>query len=105
MLCIAGYSFSLTWITNPRGEVELLYCVLSLGTFERVAPEWMKETLIFSTSMCNVFFEKAKKIGNSEEDSKEKRKREKDDDGKQKEAGRHIAWPDGAVAAPPPRSS
>ncbi|KAK4428184.1 hypothetical protein Salat_1587400 [Sesamum alatum] len=97
----SGYSFSLTWITNPSGEVELLYRVLSLGTFERVAPEWMKETLIFSTNMCKVFFERAKKIGNSEEDSKGN----DDDDGKQKEAGRHITWPDGAVAAPPPRSS
>lgn len=59
---IAGYSFSLTWITNSHGEVELLYRVLSLGTFERVAPEWMKETLMFSTSMCSVFFERVSRV-------------------------------------------
>ncbi|KAI3454307.1 hypothetical protein Pfo_010970 [Paulownia fortunei] len=58
----SGYSFSLTWITNSCGEVELLYRVLSLGTFERVAPEWMKETLMFSTSMCSVFFERVSRV-------------------------------------------
>ncbi|KAL8041736.1 hypothetical protein ABFX02_09G003300 [Erythranthe guttata] len=58
----SGYSFSLTWITNSKGEVELLYRVLSLGTFERVAPEWMKETLVFSTSMCSVFFERVSRV-------------------------------------------
>ncbi|CAA0821003.1 titan9 [Striga hermonthica] len=46
----SGYSFSLTWIKNLRGEVELMYNVLSLGTIERVAHEWMKETIIFSTN-------------------------------------------------------
>ncbi|KAK6123628.1 hypothetical protein DH2020_042627 [Rehmannia glutinosa] len=58
----SGYSFSLTWIPNSRGEVELLYRVLSLGTFERVAPDWMKETLMFSTSMCSVFFERVSRV-------------------------------------------
>ncbi|KAL2504854.1 titan9 [Abeliophyllum distichum] len=64
-LCISalhqssGYSFSLTWINTSGGEAELVYRVLSLGTFERVAPEWMRETLMFSTSMCPVFFERA----------------------------------------------
>ncbi|KAL0417330.1 UNVERIFIED_CONTAM: hypothetical protein Slati_3564900 [Sesamum latifolium] len=59
----SGYSFSLTWInSNPGGEVEVVYRVVSLGTFERVAPEWMKETLIFSTSMCNVFFERVSRV-------------------------------------------
>ncbi|PIN17519.1 hypothetical protein CDL12_09830 [Handroanthus impetiginosus] len=61
----SGYSFSLTWITNSHGETELLYRVLSLGTFERVAPEWMKETLMFSTSMCSVFFERVSRVINS----------------------------------------
>ncbi|XP_011072058.1 uncharacterized protein LOC105157350 isoform X2 [Sesamum indicum] len=58
----SGYSFSLTWINTGGGEVEVVYRVLSLGTFERVAPEWMKETLIFSTSMCNVFFERVSRV-------------------------------------------
>ncbi|KAH6809360.1 hypothetical protein C2S51_027143, partial [Perilla frutescens var. frutescens] len=60
----SGYSFSLTWITNIHGEVELLYRVSSLGAFERVAPEWMKETLMFSTSMCNVFFKRVSRVIN-----------------------------------------
>ncbi|GFP88511.1 hypothetical protein PHJA_000994800 [Phtheirospermum japonicum] len=58
----SGYSFSLTRITNSSGEVELVYNVVSLGTFERVAPEWMKETIIFSTSMCSVFFQRLSRV-------------------------------------------
>ncbi|KAJ7950782.1 Leucine-rich repeat receptor protein kinase [Quillaja saponaria] len=34
-----------------------MYHVLSLGTFERVAPEWMREDIMFSTTMCSIFFE------------------------------------------------
>ena len=56
---LTGYSFSLTWLEKEDGkEGELLYHVLSLGTFERVAPEWMKEAIMFSTTMCPIFFEK-----------------------------------------------
>ncbi|XP_057799621.1 uncharacterized protein LOC131015290 [Salvia miltiorrhiza] len=61
----SGYSFSLTWITNSDGEVELLYRVSSLGTFERVAPEWMKETLWFSPSMCSLFFQRVSRVINT----------------------------------------
>ncbi|XP_047940069.1 uncharacterized protein LOC125187511 isoform X2 [Salvia hispanica] len=61
----SGYSFSLTWIAKPDGEVELLYRVLSLGTFERVAPEWMKETLMFSSSMCSLFFQRVSRVINT----------------------------------------
>ncbi|XP_042000713.1 uncharacterized protein LOC121750270 [Salvia splendens] len=61
----SGYSFSLTWITKADGEVELLYRVLSLGTFERVAPEWMKETLMFSSSMCSIFFQRVSRVINT----------------------------------------
>ncbi|XP_059665352.1 uncharacterized protein LOC132311465 [Cornus florida] len=58
-----GYSFSLTWVNKSDGEeTELLYRVLSLGTFERVAPEWMREVLMFSTGMCPVFFERISRI-------------------------------------------
>ncbi|RWR76119.1 Titan9, putative isoform 1 [Cinnamomum micranthum f. kanehirae] len=52
----SGYTFSLTWVKNAAGQDELLYHVLSLGTFERVAPEWMREDLMFSMSMCPFFF-------------------------------------------------
>lgn len=58
----SGYSFSLTWINKLAGEAEILYRVLSLGTFERVAPEWMKEAIIFSTSMCPTFLEKVTRV-------------------------------------------
>lgn len=58
----AGYSFSLTWTNNSCGEGELVYHLSSLGTFERVAPEWMRETMMFSTSMCPVFFERVSRV-------------------------------------------
>ncbi|KAF5743767.1 hypothetical protein HS088_TW08G00354 [Tripterygium wilfordii] len=59
----SGYSFSLTWVNKAAGgECELLYRVLSLGTFERVAPEWMREMLRFSTSMCPIFFERVARV-------------------------------------------
>lgn len=57
-----GYSFSLTWIKNSSGELQLRYHVLSLGTLERVAPEWMKETITFGLSMCTVFFERMHRV-------------------------------------------
>ncbi|XP_012448107.1 uncharacterized protein LOC105771240 isoform X2 [Gossypium raimondii] len=64
-LCISalhqpsGYSFSLTWINKAGGEeAELVYRVLSLGTFERVAPEWMRDVIKFSTGMCPLFFQR-----------------------------------------------
>lgn len=44
---------------NGKEEVEeILYIVESLGTYERVAPEWMGEVIKFSTSMCPTFFER-----------------------------------------------
>ncbi|XP_010246252.1 PREDICTED: uncharacterized protein LOC104589587 isoform X2 [Nelumbo nucifera] len=59
----SGYSFSLTWVNKPAGEdAELLYRVASLGTFERVAPEWMREVMMFSTSMCPIFFERVSRV-------------------------------------------
>ncbi|KAB1225556.1 hypothetical protein CJ030_MR1G002465 [Morella rubra] len=59
----SGFSFSLTWMNEAAGEdVELLYRVSSLGTFERVAPEWMKEAIIFSTRMCPIFFERVSRV-------------------------------------------
>ncbi|XP_042514599.1 uncharacterized protein LOC122089159 [Macadamia integrifolia] len=59
----SGYSFSLTWINKPAGEeTQLLYRVLSLGTFERVAPDWMREVMMFSMNMCPIFFERVAKV-------------------------------------------
>ncbi|CAL9115093.1 unnamed protein product [Musa acuminata var. zebrina] len=57
-----GYSFSLTWIQHEGGEGELMYHVSSLGTLERVAVDWMKEDMMFSTAMCHVFFERVSRV-------------------------------------------
>lgn len=58
-----GYSFSLSWISKaPAEEAELLYHVLSLGTLERLAPEWMREDIMFSPTMCPVFFERVSHV-------------------------------------------
>ncbi|XP_062082231.1 uncharacterized protein LOC133788690 [Humulus lupulus] len=59
----SGYTFSLTWVNKADGnEVELQYNVLSLGTLERVAPQWMKEVIRFSTSMCPIFFGRVSRV-------------------------------------------
>ncbi|KAG5003135.1 hypothetical protein JHK86_027274 [Glycine max] len=34
----------------------------SSGTFERVAPEWMREDIMFSPSMCPIFFERVYRV-------------------------------------------
>jgi len=58
-----GYSFSLSWICKaPEEEAELMYHALSLGTFERLAPEWMREDIVFSPSMCPIFFERVSRV-------------------------------------------
>ncbi|KAG6760991.1 hypothetical protein POTOM_034179 [Populus tomentosa] len=55
----SGYAFTLTWMKNEAvEEPELLYRVLTLGTFERVAPEWMRSVLMFSMRMWPIFFER-----------------------------------------------
>ncbi|XP_065019310.1 uncharacterized protein LOC135645142 [Musa acuminata AAA Group] len=59
---MSGYSFSLTWMPRDGGEGELMYRVSSLGTLERVALDWMKEDMIFSTAMCRVFFERVTRV-------------------------------------------
>ncbi|KFK28554.1 hypothetical protein AALP_AA7G011400 [Arabis alpina] len=59
----SGFSFSLSLVNNSTGEEsELLYKVVSLGTFERVAPKWMRDDIRFSTSMCPVFFERVARV-------------------------------------------
>ncbi|KAL8147716.1 hypothetical protein AgCh_005152 [Apium graveolens] len=59
---LSGYSFSLTWIKNSQGDDELLYRVLSLGTIENIALEWMKEMIMFNMKMLPVFFEKMSRV-------------------------------------------
>ncbi|XP_031475854.1 uncharacterized protein LOC116247720 [Nymphaea colorata] len=62
---LSGYSFSLSWIKKERevtADDEVLYQVSSLGTIERIAPEWMREDLIFSTRMCPLFFERISQV-------------------------------------------
>ncbi|XP_060667847.1 uncharacterized protein LOC107410801 isoform X1 [Ziziphus jujuba] len=59
----SGYSFSLTWVeSGGTKEAEFVYRTLSLGTFDRVAPDWMKEVIIFSTTMCPVFFDRVSRV-------------------------------------------
>ncbi|XP_030451749.1 uncharacterized protein LOC115673658 [Syzygium oleosum] len=59
----SGYSFSLTWANRASGgDVELMYSMLSLGTYERIAPEWMREVIKFSISMCPVFFQRISRV-------------------------------------------
>ncbi|THG20814.1 hypothetical protein TEA_023602 [Camellia sinensis var. sinensis] len=60
----SGYSFSLTRVNKggTEEEVELVYSVLSLGAFERVAPEWMREVIMFSVKMCPIFFERVSRV-------------------------------------------
>ncbi|XP_077224648.1 uncharacterized protein LOC143857967 [Tasmannia lanceolata] len=62
----SGYSFSLTWVTpnseNTHEEPELLYHVYSLGSFQRVAPPWMRQDLMFTMRMCPCFFERVSEI-------------------------------------------
>ncbi|XP_010487972.1 PREDICTED: uncharacterized protein LOC104765884 [Camelina sativa] len=58
-----GLSFSLTFVKiSSSEEPEWLYKVASLGTLQRVVPEWMREVIMFSTSMCPVFFERVSKV-------------------------------------------
>ncbi|XP_023729293.1 uncharacterized protein LOC111876970 [Lactuca sativa] len=58
----SGYTFNLGYVKNALGEEELMYKVSSLGTFERVAPEWMREVMLFSKSMSRIFFKKVSAI-------------------------------------------
>ncbi|KAK9673607.1 hypothetical protein RND81_12G178300 [Saponaria officinalis] len=59
----SGYSFSLTWVNmSSDNEGELMYRVTSLGTFSKVAPEWMREAIIFSMNMCPIFFERLSRV-------------------------------------------
>ncbi|KAI4304819.1 hypothetical protein MLD38_040284 [Melastoma candidum] len=52
-----GYSFTLTFLRSDGG-VELMYKMMSLGTLERIAPEWMREVIKFSISMFPMFFQR-----------------------------------------------
>ncbi|KAL0743123.1 hypothetical protein Bca4012_084636 [Brassica carinata] len=59
----SGLSFTLTWLNSSTGEEdELLYKVESLGTFERVVPEWMRDVIKFGTSMIPVFFQRVSRV-------------------------------------------
>ncbi|CAN7106344.1 unnamed protein product [Brassica rapa subsp. narinosa] len=59
----SGLSFSLTLVGNSTGEeAELLYNVVSLGTFERVVPNWMRDVIKFNTSMTPLFFERVSRV-------------------------------------------
>lgn len=58
----SGYSFELTWVKAGTDETQLLYQVSSLGTFDKIAPEWMREAIIFSMNMCPKFFQRVSRV-------------------------------------------
>eukprot|EP01018_Ginkgo_biloba_P002050 Gb_17717 [translate_table: standard] len=65
----SGFSFKLKCLLtgknlNTEEDGELLYNVVSLGTLHKIAPEWMKEELIFSITQVNVFFERILQVAN-----------------------------------------
>uniref|UniRef100_A0A0E0JGY5 DUF7806 domain-containing protein n=1 Tax=Oryza punctata TaxID=4537 RepID=A0A0E0JGY5_ORYPU len=57
----SGYNFTLTWVDQPGGG-EWSYQYSSLGTLDRIAMEWMKEDIKFSTAMCPEFFKQIARI-------------------------------------------
>lgn len=57
----SGYSFQLKCAHHENKlteDGELVYQVVSLGTLHRVAPDWMKEEIIFSIAQVNVFIDR-----------------------------------------------
>ncbi|XP_072976372.1 uncharacterized protein [Typha angustifolia] len=59
---MSGYTFSLTWVAHESGGGDLMYRVSSLGTLERIAVDWMKEDMIFSMTMCRIFFDRISRV-------------------------------------------
>ncbi|KAJ0941713.1 hypothetical protein HanRHA438_Chr02g0097421 [Helianthus annuus] len=50
----------LGWVKNNRPGEEEMMMIYRVGTFERVAPEWMRDVILFSNiSMLRTFFHKA----------------------------------------------
>lgn len=65
----SGYSFELKYLSvadDPhfRENGELLYHIVSLGTLQKVAPDWMKEDIIFSIGQVNIFFDRILQVTN-----------------------------------------
>lgn len=57
----SGYSFHLKCAHHENKlteDGELIYQVVSLGTLHKVAPDWMKEEIIFSVAQVNVFMDR-----------------------------------------------
>lgn len=57
----SGYSFRLKCAHHENKlteDGELVYQVVSLGTLHKVAPDWMKEEIIFSIAQVNVFMDR-----------------------------------------------
>lgn len=61
----SGYSFHLKCADHENKlteDGELVYQVVSLGTLHKVAPDWMKEEIIFSIAQVNVFMDRLLKV-------------------------------------------
>ncbi|XP_008672279.1 uncharacterized protein [Zea mays] len=55
----SGYSFTLTWLEKSD---EWSYKLSSLGTLGRIAADWMRQDIRFSTKMCRMFVERISSI-------------------------------------------
>eukprot|EP01018_Ginkgo_biloba_P013712 Gb_30201 [translate_table: standard] len=65
----SGYSFKLKCLSSENDPTfkekgELLYHVVSLGTLQKIAPEWMKEEIVFSMGQVDLFFERILQVAN-----------------------------------------
>lgn len=65
----SGYSFKLKYVSvedDPhfRENGELLYHTVTLGTLQKIAPDWMKEDIIFSIGQVDIFFDRILQVTN-----------------------------------------
>ncbi|KAH9329593.1 hypothetical protein KI387_001701 [Taxus chinensis] len=67
----SGFSFTLKCLSaedDPKLKKnwQLLYCCVSLGTLRKIAPDWMKEEIVFSIGQVNLFFGRILQVANGQ---------------------------------------
>lgn len=65
----SGFSFKLKYLSSEgniklRENGQILYCSVSLGTLQKIAPDWMKEEIVFSMGQANLFFDRILQVAN-----------------------------------------
>ncbi|XP_057861989.2 uncharacterized protein LOC131070451 isoform X2 [Cryptomeria japonica] len=65
----SGFSFKLKYLSAEddiklRENGQILYCSVSLGTLQKIAPDWMKEEIVFSMGQANLFFDRILQVVN-----------------------------------------